>query len=457
MCNVEGPPLKKLRAQLLHPTEPLPIYLDTNATTPVCHEAWEAMEGCRTHWGNASSIHPYGLDAKFVMADARERCAKALGVVRAENIIFTSGGTEANNLAIIGGARAASEISRNMVDCIPNNSGCSRRQAVLRDVIVATNTEHPAVEEVLKAMESVFRDTFITVRVPVSKETGVLSPECLERFLSTTLVSEYHVSPDRVALVTIMHANNELGSVHPIAELVKATKKVCGDGALFHTDAAQSIGKVPVHVEAMGVDYLSVCSHKFYGPKGVGALCVGSTAPMPKKITFGAGHESNLRPGTENIILNCGMVAALERACTDQPLVAAHMRLCRDTLHRVLDEELRKKHGMFFVVNGSLEHALPNTLNIAIGYEPTKMFISAQRLILEVGHIVAMSAGSACHSSLKEGEEIAISAPLRAVGVGEARAVGTLRLTCGRFSTEEEMRRAGRFIARRAIQQLADA
>lgn len=460
MCNVEGPPLKKARAELLHSTEPLPIYLDYNATTPVCREAWEAMDKCKDHWGNASSIHPFGLDANFVVSDARERCQKALGVASSRHVIFTSGGTEANNLAIIGGARAARALSLTAI--APHGASC------VRDVIVATNTEHPAVEEVLKALETQFRDVFVTVRVPVDPTTGVLSPQRLEEFISITMLRDYNIEPRRVALVTVMHANNELGTIHPIADLVRVVKQRCGNGALFHTDAAQTIGKIRVHVEELGVDYLSVCSHKFYGPKGVGALCVGASSPMPKNITYGAGHESGIRPGTENIILYCGMAAALERAAFDQQQASVHLRRCRQVLLDTLTEELSKRPGMHLVVNGSLECAIPNTLNVAIGCHgknvtgmttgeaATTMFISAQRLITELGHIVAMSAGSACHSSLKEGEAISISAPLRAVLVGEARAVGTLRLTCGRWSTEEEMRRAARFIARRAIQQLVE-
>lgn len=446
----------------MHSTEPLPIYLDFNATTPVCRQAWEAIDECRHHWGNASSIHPYGLDANFVVSNARERCQRAIGAASAKHIIFTSGGTEANNLAILGGARAARELSN---DKAQSSSSPSPQERIVRDVIIATNTEHPAVEEVLKAAETMFRDVFTAIRVPVDKSTGVLSPAALRQFLTTDLLATHNISPNRVALVTVMHANNELGTIHPIAELVRVVKEHCGEGALFHTDASQSIGKIRVHVEELGVDFLTVCSHKFYGPKGVGALCVGSKTPLPKKITFGAGHESGLRPGTENIILYCGMAAALELAVFDLGRAAKHLFDCRQALLETLQMELAKKRGMFLVFNGSLEHAIPNTLNVAIGYSaapspqnpnPVPLFISAQRLITELGHIVAMSAGSACHSSLKEGEAIVISAPLRAVGVEEARAVGTLRLTTGRSSTIDEMKRAGRFIARRAIQQLVE-
>jgi cysteine desulfurase len=457
MCNVEGPPLKKLRPQLMHSTEPLPIYLDFNATTPVCREAWEAMNECKDHWGNASSIHPYGLDANYVVSAARQRCQRAIGAASPKHIIFTSGGTEANNLAIIGGARTARELS--------SSQATSSTSRVVRDVILATNTEHPAVEEVLKAMETMFRDVFTTLRVPVDKCTGVLTAAMLKTFLTDDMIRRHNITPDRVALVTVMHANNELGTIHPIAELVRVTKDICGNGALFHTDASQSIGKVKVCVEELGVDFLTVCSHKFYGPKGVGALCIGSNTPLPKNVTFGAGHESGLRPGTENIILYSGMAAALELASFDVPRASKHLFECRQALRETLEGELAKKPGMFITMNGSVDHALPNTLNLAIGYlaqptplmpSPVPLFISAQRLILELGHIVAMSVGSACHSSLKEGEAISISAPLRAVGVEEARAVGTLRLTCGRSSTIEEMKRAGRFIARRAMQQLVE-
>lgn len=450
MCNVEGPPLKKHRPQLLHSTDPLPIYLDYNATTPVCNEAWIAMNGCRTHWGNPSSSHAYGLDANFVVQKARAECAEALGVVDAQHVIFTSGGTEANNLAIMGGSRAARAAA-----AVAGST--STTQLYDRDVIIATNTEHPAVEEVLKAMESLYRDQWITVRVPVDDITGLLTPDRLQQFLEHDLVTVHGLHPHRVALVSFMHANNELGTVHDIPKLVQVTKRVCGDGAGFHTDASQSIGKVPVQVEAFGVDYLTVCSHKFYGPKGVGALCLGSRALKPLKTSFGAGHEGGLRPGTENIILYAGMAAALTKACADVDAVAQHLRRCRDVLHNELLVELAKKPGMVLQVNGDVTVALPNTLNVAIKYAPSAMYISAQRLITDLGHTVALSAGSACHSSLKPGEDIVVSAPLRAIGVDVARAVGTLRLTCGRDSTPSEMRRAARFIARKAIQQIADA
>lgn len=449
MCNASGPPLKKRKPQPLPPAEPFPIYLDHNATTPLCEEAWHAITRVHKAWGNPSSTHPYGLAAKYELESARAKVQEALHAPTAESIVFTSGGTESNNLAIIGGTLAL------------------RQRHPSRRFVVSTNAEHPAVTEVLKFMDgtgaasssssSQARPSPIeTIRVAVNARTGQLDPETLR---STLL--RIPEGPQAVAIVSVMFANNEIGSVNDIAELCRVTKEVCGGDCLFHSDAAQSLGKVVVDVAHTNVDFLSVCGHKFYAPKGVGALYVKPGVQV-KNILFGAGHERGLRPGTENVLLAAGMAEALLYACSNIEKFAAVMRTTRDELLRVLKAELAA-HNMDLVVNGDMSVALPNTLNCAIFKKvpnhKTKeavTYISAQRLILAVGDAVCLSAGSACHSTAGEGEEIVVSDPLKAVGVGVDRAIGTLRISTGRTTTMDEVRRAAKIIARRAAQQFAE-
>ncbi|RNF23295.1 putative cysteine desulfurase [Trypanosoma conorhini] len=417
-------------------TDPLPIYLDYNATTPLCEEAWEAMVRVRSAWGNPSSSHPYGMAAKFALEEARKKASDAIHAEGPETILFTSGGTEANNLAIIGGATKA--YVRDPARCC----------------VIATAVEHPAVEEVLTFLQhpNLLRREevgFIAHRFPVDEKTGCVDPHTWRQ-----LLLQLPGGPRSVALVSVMYANNEVGSVNPIRELVHLVKELCGAEVLFHTDAAQSIGKVSVDVSLLQVDLLSICSHKFYGPKGVGALYVKEGVQL-QKLLFGAGHERGLRPGTENVMQITGMAEALHLACRNLSENAKKLRATRDELLHVIEEELAKV-GMDYVVNGDIRHALPNTLNIALYKEDgagRRTYISAQRLIHSVGDKVCMSAGSACHSSA---EEVSVSAPLKGVGVDLPRAVGTLRLSTGRGTSIEEVRRAARIIVRQAAQQFTE-
>ncbi|KAK7201321.1 aminotransferase [Novymonas esmeraldas] len=450
MCNAPGPPLKKRKPQPLSETEPLPIYLDFNATTPLCEEAWQAI--CRAHkaWGNPSSTHPYGLAAKYELDGARRKVQTALNAASAESIIFTSGGTESNNLAIVGGTLAL------------------RQAQPRRRFIVSTNVEHPAVTEVLRFMEgreshasgpSPAAELSVAVeplRVAVHPQTGQLDPAALR-----TALAGVPGGPECVALVSIMFANNEIGAVNDIKALCRVTKELCGAACLFHTDAAQSLGKVPVDVQDMDIDFLSVCGHKFHGPKGIGALYIKPGVSV-RNILCGAGHERGIRPGTENVLLAAGVAEALLVACTNLDRHAAVMRETRDELLRVLRAELAT-HDMDLVVNGDIAVALPNTLNCALFKRVSNRkagspvtYISAQRLLLSVGDQVCMSAGSACHSTADEGAEIVVSDPLKAVQVDVDRAIGTLRISTGRTTTMDEARRAAKVIARRAAQQFAE-
>ena len=459
MCTVEGAPLRKPKLQLLPDDQPIPIYLDHNATTPVCDEAWLAMMDCRDVWGNPSSAHPHGAQAKYVVERARRTVADALSSdsvrkVEPDEIIFTSGGTESNNLAIIGGAIAA------------------RRALPEREHILSTNFEHPAVEEVLKKLSEPPYN-FVVHRMAVDSSNGVLS---VATTLHTTLNAIHDGNSDdcsRVALVTVMHANNELGSIQPITEIVQEIRRrKGGDITLIHTDAAQSIGKIAVTPSKLGVNMLSVCSHKFYGPKGVGALFIdflhdGSTSPLHELYAphfsnptlFGAGHERGLRPGTENVILICGMAAALKKAVADLMTSSAHSRVMRS----ILLEEMKKHAALAeldLLINGSLETALPNTLNVSVFHRPTGLFCSAARLVQGLGAKVCFSSGSACHSLPSDDDINAlpeVSLPLQAVNVDLERAVGTLRLTTGALSTETDMKRAAQIIMRACANQMPES
>lgn len=458
MCSINTP-FRQLLPRPLPEAESLPIYLDYNATTRLCDEAWKAIMEHREIWGNPSSSHPYGLAAKFALDKAREEVACAIGANRVDNarphavdtegssslsslspsIIFTSGGTESNNLAIVGGARSV------------------RKKHPERNVIVLSSYEHPAVEEVVKELTCDTKNgSFTCCRVAVNPSTGVLDEPLLRHALQHSIPG----GPGRVALVTIMLANNEIGAVNPIADLCRTVKALCGDKAVFHTDAAQAIGKVRVDVDELKVDFLSICGHKFYAPKGSGALYVKDPSTV-SRILYGAGHEQGLRPGTENVMFAASLAKALTAAVTTLLKEQEKMKAARDEIVNVLRMEL-EKFNMSFVVNGSLETCLPNTLNCSIFKNTTDLrndlavsYISAARLIQTLGHKVCISAGSACHSSASA-EEIVVSAPLKAVGVDIHRAIGTLRISTGRYLSISEARRAAVIIARGAAQQFAE-
>ncbi|CAG9582637.1 putative aminotransferase [Leishmania major strain Friedlin] len=454
MCNAHGPPLKKRKPQPLPPTASLPIYLDYNATTPLCEEAWQEICRVRKAWGNPSSTHPYGLAAKYELEEARKKVQKALHALSSESIIFTSGGTESNNLAIIGGLLAL------------------RQRQPSRRYVVSSNVEHPAVAEVLKSIagsdlgtggaasitdgaEAASGTTIETVRAEVNPQTGRLDASTLRAILESL-----PGGPESVALVSIMFANNEIGAVNDIKELCRVTKELCGAACLFHSDGAQALGKVPVDVQDTNVDLLSVCGHKFHGPKGVGALYIKPGVTV-HNILFGAGHERSIRPGTENVLLAAGIAEALLFACNNMDRFSTVMRDTRDELLRVLTVELAA-YDMGLVVNGAIAVTLPNTLNCALFRRvPNRKtgspvtYISAQRLILSAADEVCISAGSACHSTA-EGAEILVSDPLKAVQANADRAIGTLRISTGRTTTMDEVRRAGRIIARRAAQQFEE-
>ncbi len=367
-----------------------PIYLDYNATTPILLEVVEAMlPYLREHFGNPSSAHPYGVRARDGVDRARHQVADLLGCDDDE-VVFTSGGTEANNLAIRGVAEAREE----------------------RRHIVTTAIEHPATE---RPCAWLARHGWAVTRVGVDDGGRARVDETRAAI------------NDRTALVTVMHSNNETGVLQPVAELVELARAA---GAVTHTDAAQSIGKVPVKVRELGVDLLSLAGHKLYAPKGVGALYVRRGTPLAP-FGLGAGHERGLRPGTENVASIVGLGAACAHVAEDLDREARRVRALRDELWSHL---VAAVPGV--ALNGHREQRLPNTLNVR--------FPKAQGdAVLAGAPEVAASTGSACH----EGGALA-SAVILAMGVSPAEALGSVRLTLGRRTTGDDVARAADALAR---------
>ncbi len=368
-----------------------PIYLDYNATTPVAPEVAQAMRPfLEEHFGNPASPHPYGAVTRAAVEEARGRVAAAL-CAAPDEIVFTSGGTEANNHAIRGAALARRDRG---------------------DHIVTSAVEHAAVADVCGLLES---QGFRVTRVPVDG-TGRVDPADVARALTPGTI-----------LVTVMHANNEVGTIQPIREIARLAREA---GALVHTDAAQTVGKIGTDVVDLGVDLLSVAGHKVYGPKGVGALYIRRGVRI-ENLMVGAGHEAGRRPGTENLLGIVGLGKAMEIAARDLPARAAHLRALRDRLHALLAARVP---GL--ALNGHPEERLPNTLSVSF---PGRL---ATDLLAAAREEVAASAGAACHSGTPH-----VSATLAAMGVPRERALGTVRLSTGRFLAEAEVEAAAEALA----------
>lgn len=366
-----------------------PIYLDHNATTPLLPEVVDAMlPYLREHFGNPSSAHAYGARARDAVAHAREQVAALLGC-DADEIVFTSGGTEANNLAIRGVT-----------------------ETLERSHVVTTVIEHPATARPCAWLEKHERSV---TRIGVDAGGRARVEAAREAIDGDT------------ALVTVMHSNNETGVLQPVEELARLAHTA---GALIHTDAAQSLGKVPVLVRDLDVDLLSVAGHKLYAPKGVGALYVKRGTPLVP-FALGASHERGLRPGTENVASIVGLGVACEAVGRDLEVAAARVQRMRDMLWERLASGVP---GL--ALNGHRELRLPNTLNVRFPR-------ASGGAVLEGAPEVAASTGSACH----EGHETA-SAVILAMGVAPEEALGSVRLTLGRSTTEDEVARAAEGLVR---------
>jgi cysteine desulfurase len=359
-----------------------PIYLDYNASTPVDPQVLDEMlPYLKDKYGNPSSTHAFGAACRAGIEQARERLAALLGC-EAEEIIFTSGATESNNMVIKGIAKA---------------SGKGKH-------FITSRIEHPAVLEPCRHLERFgYRVTYL----PVDR-LGMVDPSGLEKA----------ITPETV-LVTIMHANNEVGTIQDIRELARIASS---RGVPFHSDAAQSTGKVEVRVQELGIDYLTIAGHKFYAPKGIGALYIKRGRKL-LPLLHGAGHERGLRPGTENTAFIAGLGAAAKIAA---PLIeqagARQMELGRRLLEGL------QQAGLSVSLNGHPEKKLPNTWNISFAG------FTAADVMAVLGKEIAVSPGAACHGDLVEPSPV-----LTAMGVDPALARGAIRFSLGRETTEAEI------------------
>ncbi|MBD3235658.1 MAG: selenide, water dikinase SelD [Candidatus Eisenbacteria bacterium] len=362
-----------------------PIYLDYNATTPIAPEVAEAMRPyLDAHFGNPSSSHRLGIQARQAVERARRAVAELLGA-QPDEIVFTSGGTESNNAAIKGIATAHRTRGRH---------------------IITSAIEHPAVSEVCAFLE---QEGFRITTLPVD-EYGRVDPQDLRRALT----------PETI-LVTVMHANNEVGTIQPIAALADVLR---GTGVPLHVDGAQAAGKIPARVETLGVDLYSIAGHKMYAPKGIGALYI-RRGLKPAKFLHGADHEGDRRAGTENVLEIVGLGRAAELAGRDLDATATRMRALRDRLHELIRERIPEVH-----LNGHPEQRLPNTLSLSFpGVEA--------HAILDAMPEVAASAGAACHA-----DRVDVSRVLEAMGVPIERAMGTIRFSVGRPTRAAEIEHA---------------
>jgi cysteine desulfurase len=364
------------------------IYLDHNATTPPRPEVVDLMTRVlRDAWGNASSVHAYGQQAKAALDEARSRVAALLGA-EATEVVLCGSGTESDNLALRGAADAQAEAGRRH--------------------LITTAIEHEAVRATMAALG---RQGFRITTVPVD-DSGIVSVEAVRDALS----------PD-TALVSVMHANNELGTLQPIAEIAALARDA---GALMHTDAVQTAGRVPLDVRALGVDLLTLSAHKFYGPKGAGALYIRRGVRLAPTLT-GGRQERGRRSGTEPVANYAGLGLAAElaqAALTDEPPRLARLR---DRLEQALLAALPAT-----LRNGAESPRVPNTTNLSFpGVESESLLIG---LDLEG---VAVSSGSACSSGTLEPSHV-----LRAMGCSHARALGSVRFSLGAANSEADIDQA---------------
>jgi len=365
-----------------------PIYLDHQATTPIDPRVLEAMMPCLTHeFGNAASRnHPFGVRAEKLVEQAR---AQVEALIRAEDpqeIVFTSGATESDNLALKGIAEMYQGKGRH---------------------IITTAIEHKAVLETCRALE---RRGFRVTYLPVNPE-GLISFRDLEQAIT-----------EETILISIMTANNEIGVIQDISAIGKIAK---GKGVLFHTDAAQAAGKIPLDVQEMGIDLMSFSAHKMYGPKGVGALYVRKKHPRVRVAPQmeGGGQEGGLRSGTLNVAGIVGFGVACEIAGREMPEESLRIFALRERLRKGLWNGLEEVY-----LNGSLERRLPNNLNVSFAY------VEGESLLISVSDEIAVSSGSACASATMEPSYV-----MKALGLREDLAHTAIRFGLGRFNTEEEI------------------
>jgi cysteine desulfurase len=364
----------------------LPIYMDNHATTPVDPRVLEAMMPYMTNvFGNAASRnHQFGWAAEEAVENARTQIAKLIGAT-AKEIIFTSGATESDNLAIKGVAEMYREKGNH---------------------IITAATEHKAVLDTCKRLEKYgYKVTYL----PVQRD-GLVNLDELKAAMT-----------DKTILVTIMYANNEIGVLQPVEEIGKLCRE---RGIVFHTDATQAVGKVPVDVNKQNIDVLSISAHKMYGPKGVGALYVRRKNPRVQlsAIIDGGGHERGMRYGTLNVPGIVGLGKACELCMEEMPAESKRLTAMRDRLRKTIEKNLDEVY-----VNGTYEHRLPGNLNMSF------LYVEGESLLMGINDI-AVSSGSACTSATLEPSYV-----LKALGLGDDLAHSSIRFGLGRFNTDAEV------------------
>jgi cysteine desulfurase len=364
-----------------------PIYLDNHATTPVDPRVLDAMLPYFTKsFGNAASkSHSFGWEAEAAVDSAREQVAKLIGASSAREIILTSGATESDNLALKGVAEAYRDKGDHLVTCV---------------------TEHKAVLDSCKALA---KNGFHVTYLPVSSD-GFVEVKRLRDALT-----------DKTILISIMAANNEIGTIQPVKEIGRLAKE---KGILFHCDATQAVGKIPINVEDMGIDLLSLTAHKMYGPKGVGALYVRSSKPRIKvtPLIDGGGHERGMRSGTLNVPGIVGLGKACELSRLEMGVEGERLTALRERLKRALLDQLEDVS-----INGDAIKRLPGNLNMSFAY------IEGESLMMGLKEI-AVSTGSACTSASLEPSYV-----LKAIGLEDSLAHASIRFGIGRFNTQEEI------------------
>jgi cysteine desulfurase len=360
------------------------IYMDHSATTPVAPEVLQAMlPYLSDKFGNASSLHSFGQEAKEALEESREKVAKLLAA-NPEEIIFTSGGTESDNLAL---------------------KGIARRNKDKGKHIITTSVEHPAILETCKKLE---KEGFAVTYLPVTSE-GLVELAALEAA----------IRPDTI-LISVMHANNEVGTIQPLEEIGQLAAE---RDIYLHTDAVQSVGKIPTDVNALGVDLLSLSAHKLYGPKGVGALYIRKGTRL-ENIMQGGGHERGLRSGTENVAGIVGLAKAAELCSESMASEGQRLTELRDRLAGLVLEKV-KDAG----INGTMKRRLPGSLNFGFSYvegESLLLFLDSKG--------IAVSTGSACSSHKLQPSHVLLS-----LGLRPEKCHGSLRITMGRSNTTDEV------------------
>ena len=371
------------------------VYLDYNATTPVSSKAIEAsIHAMKSGWGNPGCVHETGIEAKRLVDEAKKKVARMINC-HVDELVFVSGATEANNTVLL-----------SIFPHIAKGSTSSH--------LITTEIEHPSVlSPSIRLMELGYQCTYLKV-----DKDALVDPETFEAAIRPS-----------TKLVSIMLANNELGTIEPVGEIAKIARR---HGILTHTDASQAIGKIPVDVEALGVDYLTIAGHKFYAPKGIGCLFVRRGAPF-SPMFFGGGQFGGKRPGTEPVPLMAALGAAAEEVSRTVQEEGFRQKALRDHFFKLLRERIGEES---VVANVSLETTLPNTLSVRFKGVDAKILLSKCRCVMA-------STGAACHEL-----EASVSHVLAAIGLGPDGASETVRFSLGRYTDEESIEVAAEDIGR---------